>query len=204
MNNLAHCALAASLLLGTLNQAHSSDDVNTRKFQIGIHSMIAVDDLALSEISPEFDDLSSGKLNGPHNSSIYILTSVNRHLRIGAETLAGNSTEDDNTSMNFQGLGFLVDFVYGERVLVHGGLHAGGVIVNATTRVGDSENTNTHQGQFYKDSGVFVAPYVGLGYQTGRLEFSVIAKWLEFVEAESDEFSAFNAPYAGIGIGLDF
>lgn len=204
MNKFTHCLMAASLLYGPISEAHASEAAKVRKYQIGIHSMVAVDDVELSAIGLEFDDLSSGKLDGPHQSSVYLLTSINGHVRIGAETLVGNSSQDENTSMNFQGLGFLADLVYGEKFIVHGGLHIGGVIVNATTRTGESENDNTHRGQFFKDTGVFVAPYIGVGYRTEKLEFSVIAKWLNFAESESDEFSAFDAPYAGIGLGINF
>jgi len=59
--------------------------------------------MQLSEINPQFNNLSSKGLNGPHCSGVFFLYSWKPYLRIGFETLAGNSDEKKIHNNGFPG-----------------------------------------------------------------------------------------------------
>jgi len=107
--------------------------------------------------------------------------------------------------MNFQGAGILIDVIQGDKYFVNGGLHAGGVIVNVMSHsTGAAADNGFNSGIHYKDTGLFVAPYIGVGIKLGKHELSLITKRTFMSEGNNDNIDAFNAQYTGIGLGIKF
>ena len=78
--------------------------------------------------------------------------------------------------MNYQAAGPVVELSYGSTWPVACGLHFGGVIVNAMARPGPAPSEGASAGSYYKGSGGFLAPYVGIGRRFGRHELGAYAK----------------------------
>ena len=200
---LAICLLPLALLAGGIQ----NDSLVGSKYQIGMRSTFITNTMQLSEINPAFDDLSRDGLKGAHHSSIYFLRSINSNFRIGFETLTGNSDVDAETSMDYQGGGLLLDFNYnlGRQFFVAGGIHAGGIIVDAVHRETEALGKNVQTGTFYKSEGVFLAPSVAIGVNVKRAEFRIVVKPL-FMTAveEGNDMNRFNSTYVGLSHGWNF
>jgi hypothetical protein len=207
MNNLIKYIFVPLTIIACLpiNFAWANEEHKNYQYQVGIHSMLVNGSMELSKIDPSFNDLSSDGIGGPHHSSLYLLRTVNEYLRIGVETLVGNSENKNSTTMNFQGAGVLFDISQGDKYFVNGGLHAGGVIVNVMSHSnGTAADNGVNSGIHYKDTGLFVAPYFGVGINFGKHELSLITKWIFMSEGNNDDIDAFNAQYTGIGLGMKF
>ena len=176
-----------------------------KKYQFGLRSAIITGGLQLSEINPAFDNLSSDGLKGAHHSSIYFLRSIKPWLRVGLETLTGNSKVNAETSMDFQGAGLLLDFVFGEKFFVAGGVHAGGIIVDVVHKETAASGENVETGTFYKSEGVFLAPYAAIGINIKASEFRFFVKPVFMTSAEKDNnMDGFNSTSVGLSYGLNF
>ena len=176
-----------------------------KKYQFGLRSAIITGGLQLSEINPAFDNLSSDGLKGAHHSSIYFLRSIKPWLRVGLETLTGNSKVNAETSMDFQGAGLLLDFIFGEKFFVAGGVHAGGIIVDAVHKETAASGENVETGTFYKSEGVFLAPYAAIGINIKASEFRFFVKPVFMTSAEkANNLDGFNSTSVGLSYGLNF
>ena len=176
-----------------------------RKYELGIRSAVITGTMNLSGLDPAFDDLGYDGLKGPHMSGFFFLYRVRPHLRIGVETLVANSDQDAVTTMNYQAAGPVVALSYGDSWFVAGGVHGGGLIVNAMARQGTGPSQGASSGTLYKGEGWFVAPYVDIGRRFGRNELGVFVKSVNvFGESDRGGLTDFSSRFVGVryAIGL--
>ncbi len=193
--------VAAILMLPVALQAGEKN--KTRKYHIGGHSALILGEMPLSKIAPGFDDLSAAGLKGAHHSGLYFLQEIKPNVRLGLETLVGNADEKAKTTMNFQGLGATANFVYGRKLFLSGGLHAGGIIVNAQQREGAASDNRAQSGTHFKSSGFFLAPFASVGLRVQNKEISLFIKHVSlYARKTQGPLEAFNALYAGLGYGV--
>ena len=189
------------------NTALAHDENEKLQYLIGVRSMIINGSMQLSKIDQSFGDLpSDGLRSGPHHSSLYIMRSVNRYLRIGIENLVGNSENKNSTTMNFQGIGIVIDVIHGGEYFINGGIHAGPIIVNVMSHSsGLAASNGVNAGTHYKDQGLFFAPYLGVGVRLGKFELSLITKLIEVTEGKNNNnIDVFSAQYTGANLGYRF
>jgi hypothetical protein len=159
----------------------------------------------LSALDPAFSDLEFDGPTGPHMSGFYLTYRVRPQLRIGVETLVANSDQSAVTTMNYQAAGPVVEVSYGRSWFISGGVHVGGLVVNAMSRQGDRPAQGASPGSFYKGEGAFLAPSVDVGRRFGRNALSVYVKSVSvFGESNRGGLSEFSSRFAGLryGIGL--
>lgn len=176
-----------------------------RKFVVGIRSALIVGSMDLSGLDPAFYDLEPDGAKGPHMSGFFFLYKVRPHLRVGVETLVSNSSQDARTTMNYQAAGPVVEVSYGDTWFISGGVHAGGVVVNAMSRQGASPSTGAAPGSYFKGDGAFIAPTVDLGYRFRRTEVGLFAKRVNiFGEKNRGGISEFGSTFVGLrfAVGL--
>lgn len=176
-----------------------------RNYVVGIRSALIVGTMNLSGLAPAFDDLTADGPSGPHMSGFFFLFKVRPHLRIGVETLVANSDQDVATTMNYQAAGPVVELSYGDSWFISGGLHMGGLVVNAMRRQGAATDQGATTGSYYKGNGLFVAPSIDIGYRFRRTEVGLFAKRVNiFGETERGGISEFSSTFVGLrfGIGL--
>lgn len=174
-----------------------------RKYEIGIRSALITGTMELSGLDPAFDDLSPNGVVGPHMSGFFFLYRVNPYLRIGVETLVSNSDASAATTMNYQAAGPVALLSYGSTWFVSGGVHVGGLIVNAMSRGAAAPTNGATQGSYYKGEGVFLAPSADVGYRFGRSELSVFVKQVSvFGEKERGGIADFSSTFAGLRLAF--
>ena len=195
----------ALLLVGIITSpVHAQKN---KKFHIGQRSTMVLGSMNLSEIDPAFDDLTAkgGLGDGVHHSSVYFLYQIRPNLKVGFETLVGNSSEHEKTSMDFQAAGAVVEWTYGRSVFVAGGAQMGAMIVDALSRDDAYADERVAKGTFFKGGGPFIAPYVGIGKYFGAWEARLMLKSVFVGQVEDDApMDAFSAHYAGISVGYRF
>ena len=138
-------------------------------------------------------------------SGFFFLFKVRPNLRIGVETLVSNSDQDAATTMNYQAAGPVVELSYGKSWFVSGGVHMGGLIVNAMAREGAAPSEGATAGSFYKGNGLFFAPSVDIGYRFRRSELGLFVKRVNvFGVKERGGLSDFSATFVGLrfAVGL--
>ena len=182
------------MVASALTQAVAQD--RDRRFVAGIRSALIVGSMDLSVLDPAFADLGYDGLTGPHMSGFFLQYNVRPHLRLGVETLVANSDQNAGTSMNYQAAGPVAELSYGAKWFVAGGVHAGGLIVNAMARQGGSTD-GASAGTFYKSNGSFVAPYADVGYRFGRGELGLFVKKVS-VLGDRDGMSGFSSTFSGL------
>jgi hypothetical protein len=196
------------VLIGILAAAlptHTAAQNGDRKYEVGIRSALIIGKMELSGLDADFADLGSDGPKGPHMSGFFLLYKVRPHLRIGVETLVANSDQDAVTTMNYQAAGPVVGLSYGDSWFIAGGVHAGGLIVNAMARQGPAPSEGASSGSFYKGNGMFLAPYVDIGHRFGRHELGVFVKPVRvFGESDRGGLTGFSASFVGLryAIGL--
>jgi hypothetical protein len=192
------------ILVATL-PAHVVAQSRDRKYEAGIRSGLINGTMTLSGVDPAFEDLDVDGLTGPHMSGFFLLYRVRRHLRIGIETLVANSDQDAATTMNYQAAGPVVGLTYGDSWFIAGGVHGGGLVVNAMARQGARPSQGASAGSFFKGEGAFLAPYVDIGYRFRRHELGVFFKSVSvFGESDRGGLTDFSARFVGVryAIGL--
>ncbi|MCC6317376.1 MAG: hypothetical protein IT361_06740 [Gemmatimonadaceae bacterium] len=192
------------LLVATVAAQAAAQDVD-RKYVVGIRSALIVGTMELSGLDPAFGDLAPDGPKGPHMSGFFFLIKVRPFLRIGIETLVSNSDQTAATTMNYQAAGPVIELSYGKSWFVSGGLHMGGVIVNAMSRQGSEPAQGATAGSYYKGNGLFVAPSVDVGRRFGRSEAGLFAKRVNiFGEKERGGISEFSSTFVGLrfAVGL--
>lgn len=174
-----------------------------RTVVVGIRSGLISGSMNLSQVDAAFGDLVNDGPKGPHMSGFYLLVSVRSHLRIGVETLVGNSDQEATTTMNYQAAGPVAEVTYGEKWFVSSGVHAGGVIVNAMARTEATPAVGATRGSFFKANGGFVAPYADVGYRFRRSEVGMYVKRAEMLGAKDrGGLSPFSATFVGVRLGI--
>lgn len=194
------------LLLGLL-VAHiatpASAQGRDRKYVVGIRSALITGTMELSALDPAFDDLAADGPAGPHMSGFFFLYKLRPFLRVGIETLVANSNQDEATTMNYQAAGPVIELSYGDRWFVSGGVHAGGLIVNAMARQGAAPSEGATTGSYYKGNGLFVAPTIDVGRRLGRSEAGLFVKRVNtFGEQARGGLSAFSATFVGVRLAV--
>ena len=175
------------------------------KYVVGIRSALIVGTMDLSGLDPAFDDLEADGPTGPHMSGYFFLYKVRSFLRIGVETLVANSDKNAATTMNYQAAGPVVELSYGSKWFVSGGVHMGGLVVNAMARQGAAPSEGATTGSFFKGEGLFVAPTVDIGYRFRWSEVGLFAKRVNiFGEEDRGGISEFSSTFVGLrfAIGL--
>jgi len=186
-------------MLPTRSAAQDRD----RKYVVGLRSALIVGTMELSGLDPALDDLGYDGLKGPHMSGFFLMYRVRPHLRIGVETLVSNSNKDAVTTMNYQAAGPVLELSYGESWFVSGGVHAGGLVVNAMARQGAAPSEGASSGSFYKGDGAFLAPYVDVGRRFGGRELGLFAKRVNIVgEKERGGISEFSSWFVGVRLAV--
>ena len=176
-----------------------------RKYEVGIRSALITGTMELSNLDPAFDDLGADGLTGPHMSGFFFLYKVRPNVRIGVETLVANSDQTAATTMNYQAAGPVVGLTYGDSWFVAGGVHFGGLIVNAMARQGSAPSEGASSGSFRKGSGAFYAPYVDIGRRFSRHEVGMFVKSVNiFGESDRGGLAGFSSRFVGVryAIGL--
>ncbi len=176
-----------------------------RKYEAGIRSALIVGTMDLSGLDPAFGDLGNEGAQGAYMSGFFLTYRLFPHLRVGVETLVANSDRSAATTMNYQAAGPVVELSYGSSWFISGGVHAGGLIVNAMARQGAEPAEGATTGSYFKGEGLFVAPYVDLGYRFRRTEVGLFLKQVDvFGERDRGGISEFGSTFAGVrfAIGL--
>lgn len=192
-------------LLPSQAVAQSSAPARDRKFVVGIRSGLVSGTMELSGLDPAFGDLAADGPEGPHMSGFFFMYKLRPFLRVGVETLVASSDQSEVTTMNYQAAGPVVELSYGERWFISGGVHGGGLIVNAMSRVGAEPAEGASTGSFFKGDGAFLAPYVDVGRRFGRYELSAYVKQVNvFGQQERGGISEFSSTFVGLrfGVGL--
>ena len=174
-----------------------------RKYVAGIRSALIVGSMNLSGLDPAFDDLKPDGVKGAHMSGFFLMYKVRPYLRLGVETLVANADQTAATTMNYQAAGPVIEFSYGKTVFISGGLHAGGLVVNAMARAGAAPAEGATSGSFFKGEGYFLAPYADVGYRYRRGEVGLFLKRVNVSgESERGGLSAFGSSFVGLRFAL--
>lgn len=190
-------------LLAAALPAQAASQGSDRKSVAGIRSALIVGSMDLSGLDPAFADLAADGPEGPHMSGFFLLYKVRPHVRIGIETLVANSDQDAATTMNYQAAGPVVELSFGDAWFVSGGVHAGGVIVNAMSRPGAAPPEGATSGSYFKGNGAFVSPYADVGYRFRRSEAGLFVKQVSiFGEKERGGISDFSSTFVGLRFGV--
>lgn len=105
--------------------------------------------------------------------------------------------------MNYQAAGPVIELSYGDRWFVSGGVHAGGLIVNAMVRQGAALSEGATTGSYFKGNGLFVAPTIDVGRRLGRSEAGLFVKRVNtFGEKARGGLSAFSATFVGVRLAV--
>jgi hypothetical protein len=190
------------VLMGTVVTQGSAQE-GDRKYQVGIRSAVIMGTMELSGLDAAFEDLGFDGVKGPHMSGFFFTYKVRPHLRIGVETLVANSDPDTLTTMNYQAAGPVVELSYGDSWFIAGGVHFGGLIVNAMAREGVAPAEGATSGSFYKGTGAFASAYVDIGRRFGRTEIGMFVKpVMVFGESDRGGLSAFNSVFGGVRVAI--
>ena len=173
-----------------------------KRYHVGGRSAIIIGEMGLADLDPVFGDLSTDGLSGAHHSGLFIQYTWKPYLRLGLETLVGNSAANKSTTMNFQAAGPVAEFIYQGPVSLSGGLHMGGMILNAMHRPGASAANKVESGVYFKGEGVFLAPFAGIGTRIKSLEVRLFTKYV-LVSGEN-KVDSFSALYSGLSYSYGF
>jgi hypothetical protein len=182
---------------------HAAAQDRDRKYEVGIRSALIAGTMELSGLDPAFDDLGFDGPSGAHMSGFFFLYRVRTHLRIGVETLVANSDQNAVTTMNYQAAGPVVELSYGDSWFIAGGVHGGGLVVNAMARQGPAPSAGPSSGSFYKGAGGFLAPQVDIGHRFRRSELGVFMKQVNiFGEGDRGGLGGFSSSFVGVRFAL--
>ncbi len=199
---MAKRLVVLGLLMATITQQTAAQG-RDRTVVAGIRSGLIAGSMKLSRIDAAFSDLENDGPSGPHMSGFFLLVKVRPHLRLGVETLVANSDQEATTTMNYQAAGPVAEVTYGETWFVAGGVHAGGLIVNAMSRTEATPATGATRGSYFKSDGAFAAPYVDVGYRLRRGELGVYVKRAGIFGAKDrGGLSPFSSAFVGVRFGV--
>jgi hypothetical protein len=194
-------ALFGTLMALVATNAAAQD--RGRKYEVGIRSALITGTMNLSDVDPAFANLSNDGAEGAHMSGFFLMFNIRPHLRIGVETLVSNSDMTAATTMNYQAAGPVVELTYGTRWFVSGGVHGGGLIVNAMARQGAEPAEGASTGSFFKGDGAFLAPYADVGYRFRRGEVGMFVKQVNiFGQEDRGGIGGFSSSFVGVRFAL--
>jgi hypothetical protein len=195
--------LLGIVVASAANEAPAQD--RRPKYSVGIRSGLITRTMKLSRLDPAFDNLAPHGPKGPHMSGYFFLFAVRPNLWLGAETLVANSEDTLRTSMNYQAAGPVVQVSYGESWFISGGVHAGGLVVDAVARHGAAPSTGAATGSFFKGDGLFAAPFADVGYRF-RGEGAEVGLFIKrvniFGERERGGISEFSSTFGGLRVAF--
>lgn len=190
-------------LLAVTVPTHATAQAPDRKYVVGMRSALILGSMKLSHVDPALADLAFDGLEGAHMSGFFLHYNVRPHFRIGIETLVSNSDQGASTTMNYQAAGPIAQLTYGQSWFISGGVHAGGLVVNAMARQGAAPSAGATIGTYYKGSGAFVAPYADVGYRFRRSEIGLFVKQVNvFGEQDRGGLSGFSSAFAGLRLAV--
>lgn len=164
-------------------------------YEVGLRTTFMTSAMTLSDLGGGFTDLPAGGKALPHSSSLFVLFPVGTHVRVGIETLVGNSYPGSDAEILFQGTGVTAEYQTTGTWFVALGVQAGAMLASATHSADrDALRTGVH----YKESGYFLAPQFGVGRRVRRFDIRLIAKPVWNFGAEG--LSAFDGVYAGVSL----
>lgn len=172
-------------------------------YQIGARTTFMATTMELSSLGMGFRDLPPGGSRLAHSSSLFLLWPRGRHLRLGVENLVGNSYGNTDTGIQFQAIGITAEYQTTRLSFAVLGFQGGAMIASATqpgSEVGDPARAQA--GTHYKGSGLFIAPYIGVGRRFGRRAVSIVAKQVMHLD-QSSLLDSFDAAYVGLSLGLE-
>jgi hypothetical protein len=194
-------ALVGTLMALVATNAAAQD--RDRKYEVGIRSALITGTMNLSDVDPAFANLRNDGAAGAHMSGFFLMFNIRPHLRIGVETLVSNSDMTAATTMNYQAAGPVVELTYGTRWFVSGGVHGGGLIVNAMARQGAEPAEGASTGSFFKGDGAFLAPYADVGYRFRRGEVGMFVKQVNiFGQEDRGGIGGFSSSFVGVRFAL--
>ncbi len=189
----------AMLLISSHAQAQSA-----WRYQVGARSTAMLSTMKLARLGVPFSDLSAGGSNLTHASSLFLLWPRWRYGSLGIETLVGNSYGSSGSQILFQAVGLSVDYRSRGAWFTALGAQVGGMIASATYAANASGSDGDVQtGSHYKGSGVFLAPGVAIGRETGSFELRGLVRHVVHLPG-TPHLNAFDATYAGISVGRKF
>ncbi len=199
--------LVATMSMAAVMSSSTMASAETRhepRYQVGLRSALIIQTLPLSDIDPAFSDLSVDGISGPHYNTAFFMARLKPYLRVGLETLIGNSDyENTATTINFQGSGPVIEVDYRrDRFTFAGGVHTGLVLFNVMNREQPAAESGVNSGTYYKSAALFFAPYVAVGVSFGAHELRLFAKYKLVGPGAYDHKGVFNAPSIGLGWGL--
>jgi hypothetical protein len=190
-------------ILAAMMPSQAAAQNSDSKYVVGLRSALITGSMKLSGLDPAFDDLKPDGAKGAHMSGFFLMYKVRPQVRIGIETLVANSDQDAVTSMNYQAAGPVVGLTYGDKWFIAGGVHGGGLIVNAMAREGAAPAEGASSGKFFKGNGGFIAPYVDVGYRFRKSEVGLFMKQVNiFGEADRGGISEFSSTFVGLRFAL--
>jgi hypothetical protein len=172
------------------------------KYEVGLRSTVMVTAMPLSGLGDGFEDLPAGGKSLPHASSLFVMWPLGKHLRVGVETLVGNSfaESDTETEILFQASGVTAEYQTAGTWFAAVSVQAGGIIASAQSFDSDADDAALRTGASFKDSGVFVAPQLSLGRRVRAFDIRLVGK--QVWQFGSGAFDAFDSFYAGISVGI--
>jgi hypothetical protein len=194
--------ILAALALVFFGQGVSAQASTDWKYEVGLRSTVMMTVMPLSGLGGGFEDLPAGGKSLPHSSSLFVMWPLGEHLRLGVETLVGNSfaESDTETEILFQASGVTAEYQTAGTWFGAVSVQAGGIIASAQSFDSDADDAVLRTGASYKDSGLFLAPQIGIGRRTGRFDLRLVGKQVWQFGAEG--FDAFDSFYAGISVAV--
>jgi len=182
----------STLLFGARASAQSTADW---RYEVGLRTTFMLSAMPLSELGGGFANLPAGAKALPHSSSLFVLWPLGTHVRLGVETLVGNSYPGSDTDILFQGTGVTAEYQTAGTWFAAVSVQAGGMIASASQ---SSDAEALRAGVHFKESGYFLAPQVGFGRRLRRFDIRLVAKPVWHFGAEG--LDAFDSVYAGISV----
>jgi hypothetical protein len=186
----------ALTLAGVLSAGRASAQTSTDwTYEVGLRTTFMTSEMALSDLGSGFADLPAGGKALPHSSSLFVMFPVGTHVRVGIETLVGNSYPGSDAEILFQGTGIIAEYQTTGTWFAAVGIQAGAMIASASQ---STDRGALRAGVHYKESGYFLAPQISLGRRVGRFDLRLVGKPVLNFGAEG--LGAFDGVYAGISI----
>ena len=183
-------------------QGASAQSSTDWKYEVGLRSTFMVTSMSLSALGAGFEDLPAGGKSLPHASSLFVMWPLGKHVRVGVETLVGNSfaESDTETEILFQASGLTAEVQTSGIWFAAASVQVGGIIASAQSFDSEADDAVLRTGASYKDSGLFLAPQVSLGRRVDAFDIRLVGKQVR--QFGSGSFDAFDSFYAGISVGI--
>lgn len=179
-------------------RAQRSDDWT---YQIGGRTTFMVTTMHLSRLGDGFGNLPPGGKRLAHSSSLFFLMPRGPHMRLGVETLVGNTYGDSDTGIMYQAAGVIAEYQTRGAWFVALGAQGGAMIANATEPRNADDASQVRDGSYYKGNGLFVAPSLAVGRTSQRVELRVLLKPVLHIPGSAG-LDAFNSTYIGVSLGF--